>query len=234
MAEMIDPNRVRLARMIFVPSLLALAVTLLRLAGELRHWSPRWFDTEGAGITPSGWSWLIGISWLAVPFGAYFAARLIRAGQGPASAVRAMAYAVGGVLILYIGQRLMVSSSDFGLRTRLLMIWAVSVGPAMIVILAWPALWRALLAYGLASRIPVAVIMFLAMRGTWGTHYDYSGQVPRDELGFYYVWFGLVPQLVFWVGFTILVGMLAGAITAAVYRRRQPSAETAALKATTY
>jgi hypothetical protein len=30
-------------------------------------------------------------------------------------------------------------------------------------------------AYGLAARIPVVVVMFLAMAGNWGTHYDYVG-----------------------------------------------------------
>lgn len=233
MTEMTTQGRVRLARLIAVPGAIALAVTLLRLVGELRQWSPRWFDNEGSGITPSGVSWVIGISWLAVPFGVYFAARLIAAGRGPASAARATAYSVVGLLILYAGQRLIVSRLTFDIRFKLLLIWAVSALPALALIKAWPALWRVLLAYGLVSRIPVAVIMFLAMRGTWHTHYDYGGQVPPDELWSSYIWFGLVPQLVFWVGFTILAGMLAGSVTAAIYRRREPSAESSVLKATT-
>jgi hypothetical protein len=221
MAEMTAQGRASLARLVMVSGLIALAVTLLRLIGELRHWSPRWFDNEGAGITPSGVSWVIGISWLAAPFGVYFAMRLIAAGRGPASAARAILYAAGGLVVLYVGQRLIAPRlAGDDLRPRLLLIWAFSVVPAALMIRAWPALWRVLLAYGLASRIPVAVIMFLAMRGTWGTHYDYGGQVPVAEFWFYYVWLAFVPQLVFWVGYTILVGMLTGAITAAVYRRR--------------
>jgi hypothetical protein len=221
MTETTAQGRAPLARLILIPGLIALAVTLLRLVGELRHWSPRWFDTEGGGITPGGVSWVIGISWLALPFGVYFAMRLIAAGQRPSSAARAIAYALLGVLVLYLGQRIIVPRLGLGTRTMLLMIWAFSVVPAILQYQAWPALWRVLLAYGLASRIPVAIIMFMAMRSTWGTHYDYGGQVPLDELWFAYIWFGLVPQLVFWVGFTILVGMLAGALTAAFYRQRQ-------------
>lgn len=232
MAEMIAQGRVRLSRLILVPSLIALAVTLLRLAGELQHWSPRWFDNEGGGVTPSGVSWVVGITWLALPFGIYFAMQLVRAGQGPASAARAIALAVGGLLVLIIGLRVIVPRLGLGDRSSLLLIWAFSVVPAVVFIKAWPALWRVLLVYGLASRIPVAVIMFAAMRGTWGTHYDYGGQVPLDQLWFAYIWYGLIPQLVFWVGFTILIGMLGGAITAAVYRRRQTGTSPAAHVAT--
>jgi hypothetical protein len=230
MSEMTAQGRVRLAWLIVIPALIAFAVTLLRLTGELLRWSPRWFDNEGGGVTPSGVSWVIGITWLAAPFGVYFAVRLIAAGQRPANLFRAIALAAAGLIILAVGVRLIVPRLGLGLRASLLLIWAFSVLPAALIRGAWPALWRVLLGYGLASRIPVAVIMFLAMRGTWHTHYDYGGQVSVDELWFSYIWFGLIPQTVFWVGFTILLGMLAGTITAAVYRR-QPSANAATLNA---
>ncbi|HJQ22587.1 MAG TPA: hypothetical protein VKA60_01640 [Blastocatellia bacterium] len=232
MTETTVQSRVRLARLILIPGLIALAVTLLRLFGELRHWSPRWFDPEPSGITPSGVGWVIGISWLALPFGVYFAMRLVAAGEKPPSAARAVAYALLGLLILYLGQRVIVPRLGLGLRSTLLLIWAFSVVPALLQYQAWPAMWRVLLAYGLVSRIPVAIIMFMAMRGNWGTHYDYGAQVPPAELWFYYIWLGLVPQLVFWVGYTILVGMLAGALTAAFCRRRRTSVDDSALTAT--
>jgi hypothetical protein len=232
MAEMSAQSRAPLARLILIPSLIALAVTLLRLIGELRHWSPGWFDNEAGGVTPNGVSWVIGITWLAVPFGVYFARQLIAAGQGPASATRAITYAVVGVVILALGLLVILPRFDLGTRSRLLLIWAFSVVPAVMQIKAWPALWRVLLAYGLASRIPVAVIMFVALHGRWGTHYDYGGQIPPELFGFAYIWFALVPQMVFWVGFTILLGMLAGALTAALYRKRQTSPNDSPLNAT--
>src|SRR5262249_28760869 len=37
---------------------------------------------------------------------------------------------------------------------------------------AWPALFKTLIAYAFAARIPVALVMLIAMRGNWGTHYD--------------------------------------------------------------
>ena len=75
-------NEPSVASLIAIPALMSLAVTALRLAGELQHWSPRWFSSETGGVAPSGMSWLIGITWLALPFGAYFGFRLAAAGQG--------------------------------------------------------------------------------------------------------------------------------------------------------
>jgi len=65
-------------------------------------------------------------------------------------------------------------------------------------ILAWPALGRTLLAYGLAVRIPIALLMLVAMLGNWGTHYDARPSHPpvMSALG-WWVAIGLVPQLFF-------------------------------------
>ena len=41
-----------------------------------------------------------------------------------------------------------------------------------LVTLGWPALFKVLVAYGYAARIPVAIVMFFALHGHWGTHYD--------------------------------------------------------------
>ena len=85
---------------------------------------------------------------------------------------------------------------------------------------AWPALGRVLLIYGLLSRAVVAAVMLLAMRGRWGTHYDYQ-DVPRiHELPFptAYLTFVFVPQMVFWVAYTVVLGMVAGTIVGAVGR----------------
>ena len=55
--------------------------------------------------------------------------------------------------------------------------------PRLILVPALLSLGRTLLAYGLAARIPVAGIMFLAMMGRWGTHYDYVGMPPEFQMG---------------------------------------------------
>ncbi len=165
-------------RLILVPALLSLAVTLLRLAGERGHWSARWFSSETSGIRPTGVSWVVGITWLAIPFGAYFGWRLASSGKGHSSALRSF--------------------------------------------FLWPELALTLLAYGLAARIPVVIVMFLAMRGNWGTHYDYVGMPgPLDMAPWSrFVWLALLPQLVFWVAFTIVVGSISGTLAALFVRRR--------------
>ena len=45
---------------------------------------------------------------------------------------------------------------------------------------------RELIAYAFAARIPVLIVMFFAMRGGWGTHYDavearFGGLLPSFQ-----------------------------------------------------
>jgi hypothetical protein len=70
--------------LIKVTAIITLAVTILRLVGELEHWS-RTFVGQPGGDNP-----LIGITWLAPLFGIYFAMRLVRAGYLPSSTGRAL------------------------------------------------------------------------------------------------------------------------------------------------
>jgi hypothetical protein len=92
-------------------------------------------------------------------------------------------------------------------------------------IMAWPALGRTLLAYGLAARIPVALLMLVAMLGNWGTHYDARPSYPpqMSALG-WWVGIGLVPQFFFWIWITIVLGALFGIVAAAIARRRGTAA----------
>jgi hypothetical protein len=86
-------------------------------------------------------------------------------------------------------------------------------------------LFKALLAYGFASRVVTATVMFLAMRGNWGTHYDYIDIPPnmKANLVSEYLWLAFFPQLIFWVGYTIVLGSLSGGIALAIitYARSQ-------------
>lgn len=201
-------------RLIFVPALITLAVTAARLAGELGH-GPRWlFNSEPGGP----WA-AIGIVWLAPIFGVYFALQLAAHGQGPKSLGRALGFALLGLVVVFafafLGSRLHLEQN---LRGRLLYLWAIVVVGSLITLPGWAALFRTLLAYAYAARVPVAIVMFFAFWRDWGTHYD---AVPSDfpeGLGLMakYLWLGFFPQLIFWVGFTILVGMLAGSIAAGI------------------
>ena len=49
---------------------------------------------------------------------------------------------------------------------------AISIVGIVIGLRAWPALGRVLFQYALAARVPVILVMLVAMLGDSGTHYD--------------------------------------------------------------
>ena len=210
-------------RLVLEPSLVALGVTVLRLLGERGHWSERWFSSETSGIVPRGTSWLFGITWLAAPFGIYFAARLMRSGEGPRRPGRALALCVLGVAFLLVAGRL-AWKLPVAFPPILIFVWLVMVAAAAPAWLGWPALARTLLAYGLASRVVVVAVMLLAMRGNWGTHYDYVGMPSPFQMPFWprFLWLAFFPQLVFWVAFTILLGSVTGSLFVALFLKLRP------------
>jgi hypothetical protein len=199
----------------------ALAVTLVRLAGERLDWSERWWSRATGGVVPSGVGWVIGITWLALPFGIWLAARLVAKGCGPPSVRRATGFAFLATIVLVTGLRI-APHAGLGMAGFLLAVWTTAVVAAATAWRGWPALGRELVAYGLLSRAPVAIVMLLAMRGRWGTHYDYADAPQVQQMPFWtaYGALALVPQLVFWVAFTVAAGMLTGSITAAVLGRK--------------
>jgi hypothetical protein len=213
MTETTSRARTNLLKLILAPSLITLAVTILRLVGELQHWSSAWFNRSmGASI--------IGITWLAPVFGIYFALRLANSDRRPKSFPKAIGYAFLGALVLVVlafaPSLLGVEHTFYG---RLLYGWAIFVAGALVAWRGWPALFTTLLAYGYFARLPVAIIMFFAYRGNWGTHYD---AVPPDApalgLAAKYLCLGFLPQLVLWVAYTILAGMLVGTLVAGIAR----------------
>jgi hypothetical protein len=200
-------------RLVLVPALITLAVTVLRLVGELQHWSESFFNRTMGGS-------LIGITWLPPFVGVYFALKLAQSGNAPKSYMRAIGYSVLGTLVLVIcafaPSKLGI---EHGFYDRLIYGWSFFVLSALITLRGWPELFKALLAYGIAARVPVAIIMFFAFRGHWGTHYDaVPPDVPALGLAAKYLWLGFFPQLTLWVAFTILAGMLFGTLTAGIRR----------------
>ena len=73
-----DAVYVSIPRLVLAPAAITLCVTLLRLAGELNHWSETFF-TRSMGAS------LVGIAWLAPIAGIYFAHKLAKSGAGPRS-----------------------------------------------------------------------------------------------------------------------------------------------------
>jgi hypothetical protein len=187
--------------------------------GELQHWSKTLFNPA-----PGGGAGIVGIVWLAPIFGIYFAMKLASAGQGPVSVGKSIGFTVLGLVVLVGGVALMFKAG-FG-PSALEAAGVIVIAAAVAVPLAgWPSLTKALLVYGYLARIPVAIIMFFAIRGNWGTHYD--GLPPNfPEMGFWLKYFqiGLLPQLVFWVAFTVIVGSLFGTVAIAIAGRGKVAA----------
>jgi hypothetical protein len=165
---MAPTNEPSIKKLIAVPALITLAVTLLRLVGEFMN-LPGWLASKEAG----GAGALIGIAWLAPVFGVYFATKL--------------AHAPGKL---------------------------------------WKSLLKTLFAYGLAARLPVILIMGLAIFGNWGTHYDAFPPDMADMTPMMkFLFGGVITQIVFWVCiWTVGTGMIAGLIAS---RIRSPRTATA-------
>lgn len=203
-------------KVLVVPVVVTLAVTLLRLTGELLHWPEAFFNRS-----PGGAGALIGIAWLAPVFGAFFGWKLANAGESPRSHFRVLLFVfLGGVAFIAVNLTGLVISH--GYRGVIIIIAIASAAAIVVAAPAWPMLYRLMFGYGLGARLPVVVVMFFAILGDWGTHYDapppnspeIAAMSPMQE----FVWTGFVPQLTFWMAYTILSGMFFGGIAAWIFR----------------
>ena len=204
-------------KLVLVPAVITLAVTLLRLVGELLSWSPTLFSRAAGG----GFA-LVGISWLVPVFGVYFAWKLAGAAHRPDSVLRALGLTILAIAIVpltgFTAARLGVDQRS---PTTLLLFAVASVVALLVGLTAWPALGRTLFAYALAARIPVMVVMLVAILANWGTHYDVAPPGVA-EMAPLTKWFmiGVLPQATIWLWFTVVLGSLFGIVTVALFRRR--------------
>jgi len=215
---MAGEKSVSITSLITVPALITLAITLLRLVGELEHWPTVLFSTAAGGGGA-----IVGISWLPIIFGPYFALKLAGAGQGPSSSGKAIGFAVLGLVVYFLAM------VWFGLSFRhisylILLPLVLVLVSAFIPGIGWRSLGNTLLAYAFAARIPVLIVMFVAMRQGWETHYSRIGP-EFANVGFarQYLYEAFIPQMTMWIGWTVIVGSVIGTIVAAVVRSgKQP------------
>jgi hypothetical protein len=200
--------------LVLVPAVITLAVTLLRLVGERQGWAPLFFSRA-----PGGAGAIVGIVWLVPVFGVYFA-RKLAAGEGAPSAGRVIGHALLAIAFLAVCGFIAAGVLKLPPNALFGVLLFAAVIAAVITYRAWPVLGRKLLAYGLAARLPVVIVMLVAILGDWGTHYDlpppgFPVMAPIAK------WFliGLLPQMLLWVPFTIFVGALFGGF-ALIGRRR--------------
>jgi hypothetical protein len=210
--------RPRIGSLILWPALITLAVTLLRLIGEINRWSPRFFSREAGGAGA-----LVGIVWLVPLFGIYFAVKLCRAGRGPAGRGRAMGHALLGLAVA-VGLMVLALRLPVGPPLRIVLANLASLAGVAVAFRGWPELGKTAAAYGLAARVPVAALMLIAMLAEWGTHYE-LGPPGFPKMGVFATWFyvGLLPQLMLWIAYTVIVSLILGSLAAFVVQAGAPA-----------
>lgn len=215
MADTDSGSGVSVSKLILVPAIITLAVTLLRLAGELEHWNKLLFNNSAGGGGA-----IIGISWLPILFGPYFAIKLAGNGQGPKGTGKALGMIVVGIMC-FVGGGFVGYATQVTFPGHLILGLALMAAGALVPMVGWPALGKTLIAYAYAARIPVAIVMFFALRGSWGTHYDALPAGYPADIPFWskYLELALEPQLIMWIAYTVLLGGLLGVIIAAIVRR---------------
>ena len=210
-------------RLVFVPALISLIVTLWRLTGELLHWSDTLYNPEAGGAGS-----IVGITWLVPVFGIYFALHLAREGQAPERWGKALGLGTAGAVLLLAGTPVQAVFLERSFFAGLVYIWLVGLMAASVQFFGWPQLFKTLFTYGLAARLPVILIMALAIQGSWGTHYDARPPgFPDVSWEAAFVWLGFFPQLLFWVPFTIVMGAFLGTPVAFLRHRAKPTLEKA-------
>ena len=209
---MTEPSRFRL---LAVPILITFAVTIFRLVGEFQNWSPRLFSRQ-----PGGLGALVGIIWLAPLFGFYFGRRLLNVGHAPPSTRRALMHALGAVPVL-VGWGLLNALLWPPFQAQVLGAAAASLLVVVLQVRGWPELGKLLLWYAIGARVPVVVIMLMAIYGQWGTHYDaFPAGFPLTQPFQIWLWAGLLVQMTFWVGATVLLGAVVGTVAAVASGRK--------------
>ncbi|HUI41358.1 MAG TPA: hypothetical protein VL523_05265, partial [Terriglobia bacterium] len=176
---------------------------------------------------------LVGISWLPIIFGPYFAWKLAVAGQGPSGSGKAIGISVVAAVVYFAGGMAFGIGLQRHMIPLILVGFAVELVAAFIPRAAWRSLGNTLLAYAFAARIPVVVVMFIAMSANggrgWGTHYDVT--TPGFVVTSFaqkFIDLAVMPQMSIWIGWTAVVGALLGSIFVAIFRRGKQAAAAAA------
>jgi hypothetical protein len=211
-----------------MPAIITLVITILRLVGELQHWPAPWVSPVAGG----GYA-IIGISWLPLLFGPYFAWKLAAAGDGPTSAGKAIGMSALGFLVLVLGGIAFGIGLTKHITPLILVGFVLALASAFVPRAGWRSFGNALVAYAFAARIPVLIVMFIAMSANggqgWGTHYDVA--TPDFHVTSFaqkFIDLAVFPQMSLWIGWTATSGGLLGTILTAVFHPGKRTATAAA------
>ncbi|MGE5327422.1 MAG: hypothetical protein ACM3NO_10315 [Deltaproteobacteria bacterium] len=189
------------------PALVTLAVTLARLAGELYNGSKALFNPQQGGA----WA-IVGIVWLVPIFGAYFGFRLAREGDRPAGIARGLVIGILGAMVFVAG--FFLYQKVLQNFTGVILMWTLAALAGLLQIFVWRRLFKVLAAYAYSARVPVAIVMLAATFKNWPSHYN--ANIPGSSPWTGFLLFGFIPQLIWWASFTIVLGTIAGVISAAL------------------
>lgn len=215
----------RILSLVLWPAVITLAVTVLKLVGQLKGW-PEWL----VGKPEVGSAGVIGIVWLVFVFGLWFGVRLDRAGRGPRSPGKSLLICVVGIAAaigamqgaLAAGLAFFPSPEQPGEpRGMPYFVGAMLLGCAFVVF-AWGRAALVSFVYALFARIPVVIVTWLALHYGWDTHHVKLGdgftRPPDDQL----FAFLAMPQLVFWPILTVMIGTAMACLGALMFGKRRP------------
>ena len=210
-------SSVIIGKLIAIPSVITLVITILRLVGELQHWPAPWVSNAAGGGGA-----IIGISWLPIIFGPYFAWKLAAAGDGPASSGKAIGMSAVGLVVFILGAAAFGIGLNKHMTALVLLGFVIDLASAFVPRLGWRSFGNALVAYAFAARIPVLIVMYIAMSANggqgWGTHYDVAApEFVVTSFAQKFIDLAVLPQMSLWIGWTAVIGGLLGTIVTAVF-----------------
>lgn len=214
-----------ISSLVVVPAILTLVVTVVRLVGELKGWSPLLFGTP----TADGANAIVGISWLIFVFGYWFGFRVQRSGAGVARPGKTLLLSLLPIAILFggfaacekLGLVSMPTPEAPGEVKGLAWFLGVSAVAALTAMVIWFRIGVILLVYALLARLPVVVVTWFAIERGWETHHvklpPEMTAPPADER---FLWLAM-PQVTFWPVITIVFGTAMAALGALIAGRRK-------------
>jgi len=166
---------------------------------------------------------MVGISWLPIIFGPYFAVKLARAGAGPESTGKGIGFALVAAVVFVLAMLWFAATFAHPTFVTLVPLVIVLVS-AFIPRIGWKSLGNTLLAYAFAAGIPVLILIFIAMRAGWEAQYSRIG-AQFANVGFVrqYLYEAFIPQMAImtmWIGWTVIVGAVCGWVAAIFARAR--------------
>jgi hypothetical protein len=202
-------------KLVLWPAVVTLAITVLRLTGELLDGPPALFNRSVGGRGA-----LVGIVWLIPVFSAFFGYRLASQADRLPSLGRALGWDLAALAVLASFLALGFSRPTAS-ASQLLAIGVGSWAAIAVAWRGWPPLVATLLRYGFLARVPVTIVILLGILGNWKTHYD-SPPPGLPAMGAVATWvaIGVIPQLSLWIAVTVVLGLMVAAPAAVLARTR--------------